>query len=93
MQPKVQLLKSTHVYDDVTDFGLSTFIKNTKMYITCERKIISSSNTKIHSLYINSYHILKYDFLVEVTFNVFIIKREKCPSVTLQCRYVTNLPY
>lgn len=31
MQPKVQLLKSTHVYDDVTDFGVPTFIKNTKM--------------------------------------------------------------
>ena len=42
----------SNAYDDVTDFEICRFHKNTKTYISWEQNIIFSSNKKIHLLHI-----------------------------------------
>ena len=48
--PKKHFLICSNVYDDVINFEVLGFMKNTKMWISCERNVIFSSNEKYHLL-------------------------------------------
>ena len=62
---------SSNAYDDVTDFEICRFHKNTKILISQELNIFSS-NKKIHSLNTKGYFMTKNSFVVEVPFNLYL---------------------
>ena len=61
---KVQLPLCSNVYDDVTDFAICGFHKNTKINIYLENE------TRNNQLHIKDYFMAKNTFVVEVTFKV-----------------------
>ena len=64
----MELPLCSSAYDDVTDFEICGFHKNTKISISREQNIIFSSKKKNHQLHIKRYFMTKNSFVAEVTF-------------------------
>ena len=59
----------SNVYDDVIDFEVCIFVKNTNIWVSWEQSIISS-NKKTLSLYMKCYSMVKYSFPEATAFKV-----------------------
>ena len=67
---KMHTVWCTNTHDDVSDLVNHRMVKNTKTWISRERKIIFLRNKKILKLCLR-WHILRsYHFVAEVTFNI-----------------------
>ena len=84
-------ISSANRFDDVTDFEICEFHKNTKISISREQNIIFSSNKKIHQLHIKCYFMTKNSFVAEVTFNESFISAEKICSSSLMEALIQTL--